>query len=127
VDAIRWAWVTRPDWMHRRTVLDLLSRRLGPGVEGRPDGGPASARQSAPPAPPFTETQGQYLAFIHAYSRLSKEPPTEADVRRYFGVTAPAVRQMVAKLEKAGLLSRDPKAGGRLTVLLTPQSVPSLL
>jgi hypothetical protein len=40
-------------------------------------------------APRFTQTQGQYLAFIYAYSRIFKRPPAEADMRRHFEVTAP--------------------------------------
>ena len=52
--------------------------------------------------PRFTQTQGQYLAFIYAYSRIFKRPPAEADMRRHFDVTAPSVHQMVITLEKAG-------------------------
>jgi hypothetical protein len=29
----------------------------------------------------FTEKQGQYLAFIYAYSRMFRRPPAEADGR----------------------------------------------
>ena len=47
--------------------------------------------------PRFTPLQGQYLAFIHAYSRIFKQPPAEADMRRHFNVTAPSVHQMVAR------------------------------
>jgi hypothetical protein len=31
--------------------------------------------------PPFTEKQGQYLAFIYAYGRIFRRPPAEADLR----------------------------------------------
>jgi len=30
----------------------------------------------------FTEKQGQYLAFIYAYSRIFRRPPAEADMQR---------------------------------------------
>jgi hypothetical protein len=40
--------------------------------------------------PEFTELQGQYLAFIHAYTRLNRRPPAEADMQRFFGVTSPS-------------------------------------
>src|SRR5688572_18708511 len=30
---------------------------------------------------PFTATQGQYLAFIHAYTTLHRRPPAESDFR----------------------------------------------
>jgi repressor LexA len=36
----------------------------------------------------FTETQGQYLAFIYAYSRICRCAPAEADMQRHFGVSA---------------------------------------
>jgi hypothetical protein len=31
--------------------------------------------------------QGQYLAFIHAYTLLNGRPPAEADMMRFFRVT----------------------------------------
>jgi dipeptidyl aminopeptidase/acylaminoacyl peptidase len=34
----------------------------------------------------FTHTQGQYLAFIHAYTRLHRRPPAETDMQEYFRV-----------------------------------------
>ena len=50
----------------------------------------------------FTEKQGQYLAFIHAYTRVLGRPPAEADLQRHFHVTPPSVHQMVLTLERAG-------------------------
>jgi Mn-dependent DtxR family transcriptional regulator len=50
----------------------------------------------------FTPKQGQYLAFIHAYTRLHRRPPAEADMQQYFGVSPPSVHQMVLTLERAG-------------------------
>ena len=50
----------------------------------------------------FTEKQGQYLAFIHAYTRINKRPPAEADMQRHFRVTPPSVHQMVLTLERPG-------------------------
>ena len=47
----------------------------------------------------FTEIQGQYLAFIHAYSLVMGQPPAEADIQRFFGVTPPSVHNMVMTLE----------------------------
>jgi len=34
--------------------------------------------------PGFTPTQGQYLAFIDAYTRVNLRPPAEADIQRRF-------------------------------------------
>jgi hypothetical protein len=43
--------------------------------------------------PVFTPRQGQYLAFIHAYTLVNGRPPAEADMMRFFRVTPPAVHQ----------------------------------
>src|SRR5215216_586764 len=43
----------------------------------------------------FTDMQGQYLAFIYAYSRLFRRSPAEADMQRHFRVSPPSVHQMV--------------------------------
>jgi DNA-binding MarR family transcriptional regulator len=56
----------------------------------------------------FTPKQGQYLAFIHAYTLVNGRPPAQADMQRFFRVTPPAVHQMLLTLEKAGLISRQP-------------------
>ena len=39
----------------------------------------------------FTKKQGQYLAFIYAYTRVNGRPPAQADMQRYFRVTLPTV------------------------------------
>src|SRR6266702_7538144 len=51
-------------------------------------------------APQFTQLQGQYLAFIYAYTRIFERSPAEVDMRRHFQVTARSVHQMVTTLEK---------------------------
>jgi Mn-dependent DtxR family transcriptional regulator len=56
--------------------------------------------------PPYTEKQGQYLAFIYAYSKVNRRPPAEADMQRFFEVTAPSVHGMILELERRGLISR---------------------
>jgi len=82
--------------------------------------------QQAPDKPRFTQLQGQYLAFIHAYDRIFKRPPAEADMRRHFGVTAPSVHQMVLTLEKARLISREPGAARSIKLLIPPEALPIL-
>jgi len=77
-------------------------------------------------APRFTQIQGQYLAFIHAYSRIFKRPPAEADMRRHFQVTAPSVHQMVLALEKNGLIKREPGAARSIQLLVAPEALPIL-
>src|SRR4051812_21869967 len=60
-------------------------------------------------APRFTPKQGQYLAFIHAYTLVIGRPPAEADLQRFFQVTPPSVHQMVITLERNGLIRRRPE------------------
>jgi hypothetical protein len=50
----------------------------------------------------FTKLQGQYLAFIVAYTKLNRRPPAEADCQRYFDVTPPSVHNMTVTLERRG-------------------------
>jgi hypothetical protein len=38
-------------------------------------------------APPFTAKQGQYLAFIHNYTKIHRCPPAESDLQYYFRVS----------------------------------------
>jgi Mn-dependent DtxR family transcriptional regulator len=77
-------------------------------------------------APPFTEKQGQYLAFIYAYSRIFRRPPSEADMQRHFRVTPPSVHQMVLTLERAGLIKRTPGAARSIELRLKPEDLPIL-
>lgn len=74
----------------------------------------------------FTAKQGQYLAFIYAYSRLMRRAPAEADMQRYFGVTAPSVHQMVLTLERHGLIHRTPGAARSIELLVPPELLPVL-
>jgi DNA-binding MarR family transcriptional regulator len=74
----------------------------------------------------FTPKQGQYLAFIHAYTLVNGRPPAEADMIRFFRVTPPSVHQMVLSLEKAGLISRKPGTPRSIAVLLERCLLPEL-
>jgi Mn-dependent DtxR family transcriptional regulator len=56
------------------------------------------------PSKTFTPKQGQYLAFIHLYTRLHRRPPAETDMQEYFRVSPPSVHQMLLSLERAGLI-----------------------
>lgn len=85
------------------------------------------AERAAAEGPRFTQLQGQYLAFIYAYSRIFKRPPAEADMRRYFKVTAPSVHQMVLALEKADLIKREPGAARTIQLMVAPEALPILL
>ena len=75
---------------------------------------------------PFTDAQGQYLAFIYAYAKIHRRPPAEADIQRFFGVTAPSVHRIVRELEKHGLIHREPGKARSLTLLVAPEELPIL-
>ena len=85
------------------------------------------AHRCHPPfGPAFTPKQGQYLAFIYAYTRILRRPPAEADMQRYFRVTPPTVHQMVLKLEKQALIRRQPGAARTIEILINPEQLPTL-
>jgi repressor LexA len=75
----------------------------------------------------FTPKQGQYLAFIHLYTRLHRRPPAEADMQQYFRVSPPSVHQMVLTLERAGFIRRHPRAARSIELLVEPKHLPELL
>jgi Mn-dependent DtxR family transcriptional regulator len=76
--------------------------------------------------PRFTSKQGQYLAFIYAYSRLHRRSPSEADMQRYFGVSPPTVHQMVLGLERAGFIRRQARVARSIELLIHPELLPIL-
>ncbi len=76
--------------------------------------------------PKFTAKQGQYLAFIHAYTRLLGRPPAEADMQRHFQVSPPSVHQMVLTLERRGLIRRRPGVARSIKILIDTESLPVL-
>jgi len=82
----------------------------------------------SPSAKPFTPKQGQYLAFIHLYTRLHRRPPpAETDMQEYFRVSPPSVHQMVLTLERAGLIRRQPRTPRSIEVLVDPKHLPDLI
>jgi Mn-dependent DtxR family transcriptional regulator len=76
--------------------------------------------------PTFTAVQGQYLAFLYAYTQLNRRPPAERDFQEYFQVTAPSVHQMILTLERLEFIRRTPRAARSITLLLPPESLPIL-
>jgi len=85
---------------HRALAARGGSRSPPPPRESRrPDesGYESIVWRVSPTTPPFTDKQGQYLAFIYAYNRIFRQPPAEADMQRHFQVSPPSVHQMVLK------------------------------
>src|SRR3954454_18325755 len=74
----------------------------------------------------FTDTQGQSLAFIDAYTRVHGRPPAETDMQRHFRVSPPSVHQMVLTLERLGLIGRQPGVARSIEVLLATEDLPVL-
>jgi repressor LexA len=74
----------------------------------------------------YTARQGQYLAFIHYYTKLRGQPPAEADMQQHFKVSPPTVHDMVLMLEKKGLIARTPGMARSVRVLLPREQLPDL-
>ncbi|HJL20027.1 MAG TPA: MarR family transcriptional regulator [Sandaracinaceae bacterium LLY-WYZ-13_1] len=79
-----------------------------------------------PAKPAFTELQGQYLAFIYAYSKIHRRPPAETDMQRFFQVTPPTVHRMVKALHRKGLIHRVPGTPRSIELLVAPDDLPVL-
>ncbi len=74
----------------------------------------------------FTDKQGQYLAFIYAYTKIHRCPPAEADMQRYFQVSPPSVHRMVVELQNRGLIRRQPGKPRSIELLVSPEDLPIL-
>ena len=79
------------------------------------------------PAKAFTSKPGQYLAFIHLYTRLHRRPPAETDMQQYFRVSPPSVHQMVLTLERQGFITRQPRTARSIELLVDPKCLPEVL
>ena len=75
----------------------------------------------------FTAKQGQYLAYIHLYTRLHRRPSAETDMQEYFRVSPPSVHQMVLTLERAGFIRRQSRTPRSIELLVDPTQLPDLL
>ncbi len=78
------------------------------------------------PRPVFTPLQGQYLAFIHAYTLINGQPPAEHEMMRFFQVAPPSVHRMVVTLEQAHLILRQPERPRIIAVLVHEDDLPRL-
>ncbi len=74
----------------------------------------------------FTEKQGHYLAFIHTYSYMFRQPPAEADIQRHFRVSPPSVHQIIVTLERNGFIRRQPGVPRSIEILVPLESLPIL-
>ena len=74
----------------------------------------------------FTPKQGQYLAFIHNYTKIHRRPPAESDLQYYFRVSAPAIHEMIKTLERNGLIEKEPGQARSIRVVVRPDHLPRL-
>src|SRR3546814_12216742 len=56
----------------------------------------------------FTGKQGQYLAFIDAYTHVNRRPPAQADMQRYLRVSPPSPPLMLLTRDRTALLPPPP-------------------
>jgi repressor LexA len=75
----------------------------------------------------YTQTQGQYLAFIYYYTKIHGVPPAEADFQQYFKTSPPAIHQMIVTLDKRGFIERTPGVGRSIRLRLSRDQLPDLL
>jgi SOS-response transcriptional repressor LexA len=76
---------------------------------------------------PYTDKQGQYLAFIHCYGKIHGCPPSESEMQQYFRVSPPSVHQMILTLETHGLIERTPRQPRSIRLLIPPEKLPALI
>jgi hypothetical protein len=74
----------------------------------------------------FTDRQGQFLAFIAAYTLLHRQAPSEPNLVRYFRVMPPSVHSMLVKLQELGLITRAPGKTRSIRVALPKEEIPAL-
>jgi len=74
----------------------------------------------------YQPKQGQYLAFIYYYTKIHRRSPAESDLPTYFGVSPPAIDQMILTLERHGFIERVPGQAGSIRLLLPREDLPDL-
>ena len=106
--------------------LDTIYERLR-DVEGAHTDDPSATRPTPVfSVPKYTPKQGQYLAFIHYYTKIHGEAPSEADLQRYFKVSSPAVHRMVVALQERGFIERSPGEPRSIRLLIGRAKLPDL-
>lgn len=115
--------ITLPE--RRRALVIVLDEPAPDVVEIAGSG--SQARPTKPASPPqYTWKQGQYLAYIHAYTKIHGYPPAESDMQGYFQTTPPSVHQMVVRLTEKGLIRRTPGQARTIEVRIPPEQLPEL-
>ena len=71
-----------------------------------------------------TPKQGQYLAFIHAYTEGFGFPPAESEIAKAMKVSPPSVNQMMKTLERKSLIRRRAGVPRSVEILVSPDVIP---
>jgi Mn-dependent DtxR family transcriptional regulator len=74
----------------------------------------------------WTPLQGQYLAFIYAYTTIHDQAPAERDMQQFFHVTPPTAYNMLKLLEQHGFIRRQPGVARSIQLLVPPEKLPIL-
>ena len=74
----------------------------------------------------WTSLQGQYLAFIYAYTTIHNQAPAERDMQQFFHVTPPTVHNMLKLLEHHCFIRRQPGVARSIQLLVPPEKLPIL-
>ena len=99
---------------------------MGIARTNRGTSGLASSPSQTLTGKPYTEKQGQYLAFIFYYTKIHGRAPVEADIQQYFNVSPPAVHQMILSLEGRDLVERMPGQTRSIRLLIPREELPDL-
>jgi hypothetical protein len=73
----------------------------------------------------FTPKQGQYLAFIQAYTEGFGFPPAESEIAKAIKVSPPSVNQMMKTLERKNLIRRRAGVPRSIEILVPPDVIPT--
>jgi repressor LexA len=84
------------------------------------------AREEGRDRKSYTAKQGQYVAFVHYYTKVQRVAPAESDMQKYFGVSQPSVHQMVMTLEANGFIQRVPGLARSIRLLVPKEELPDL-
>src|SRR5918999_5980384 len=61
-----------------------------------------------------------------AYTKIHGLPPSEADMKRYFRVSPPAVHQMILNLEARGFIEGVPRTPRSVRLMIPRSDLPDL-
>ena len=109
-----------------RKRLDTIYERLRDVEEAHTDDSSTPRPTPIFSVPKYTPKQGQYLAFIHYYTKIHGQAPSEADLQHYFKVSPPAVHRMVFALEERGFIERFPGQSRSIRLLIGRGELPDL-